>query len=557
LNPRHIIIDGNNKPFVIDIGLSKTIAEDATITQTGLILGSPPFMSPEQLDSKKKLDCRSDIFSLGAVLYTMLTGSLPYEELNPANVFIKQLREPFPLVKEKNPGISEKACRLVEIMTARKRFYRQKDWDTAINDIQLVIKDKTPETRRPPRSSSNRQTAREHPRIKPENRPKTAKLYESGSSSRHSEARNNSSLYLIILLSVFLTVLLGVGLFLAKSRREEKDRLKREKEEAARLSAIHNKRRALTLKRLETKKRVKALKKWEKAVAYANSCIRQNGMYNKAIKKIEDVKIELAGTLYALKADKAIKILRKAREKNIHRTMKKLEDNARKFIEQKQFSRAAEIFANYTGPLADETLNHRKNREAFYNDRLSAFSLNKKKIQQRKIEKTREMLRKTAEFIYKGEIEKAIESIAGASGDEKIKNLEKSLKVLIERKKYIIDSFRKDLGQNIDIFLDDKLKKLKIKEVTDEKVYASEEIENGARMTYPLPLKDMTLEEKAGRLSAYDKTAAELYYGIISVKRRNFKMAETSFSKTGFISSPLIKILREEKNKRYQFDYPY
>lgn len=77
LKPENIIVNGNNVK-ILDYGISKII-DYTSITNTGEVMGSPVYMSPEQITDSKHIDKRSDIYTLGVILYEMLTNNLPYE----------------------------------------------------------------------------------------------------------------------------------------------------------------------------------------------------------------------------------------------------------------------------------------------------------------------------------------------------------------------------------------------------------------------------------------------------------------------------------------------
>ncbi len=104
LKPDNIMIvrgkDGSDVVKVVDFGIAKAVAGDDAgqkVTKTGLVVGTPEYMSPEQL-SGDKLDGRSDIYSLGLVYYRMLTGVLPFQADSAQETMIKRLTdEPMPL----------------------------------------------------------------------------------------------------------------------------------------------------------------------------------------------------------------------------------------------------------------------------------------------------------------------------------------------------------------------------------------------------------------------------------------------------------------------------
>src|SRR5690606_26519952 len=80
---------------LLDFGLVKPVAEisSARLTQEGTIFGTPLYMSPEQARGSNDVDARSDIYSLGAVAYTLLTGRPPFERTNPLEVIIAHARD--------------------------------------------------------------------------------------------------------------------------------------------------------------------------------------------------------------------------------------------------------------------------------------------------------------------------------------------------------------------------------------------------------------------------------------------------------------------------------
>ncbi|MFH0888218.1 MAG: tetratricopeptide repeat protein [Planctomycetota bacterium] len=81
IKPANILIDSNEHPYLMDFGLAKELTGlDRSLTMSGSIMGTPDYMSPEQaMGNKRKIDHRSDIFSLGATFYHCITGRLPFE----------------------------------------------------------------------------------------------------------------------------------------------------------------------------------------------------------------------------------------------------------------------------------------------------------------------------------------------------------------------------------------------------------------------------------------------------------------------------------------------
>ena len=98
LKPRNVLVDGNDHPFVTDFGLAKTLGKDTNVslTASGMVVGTPTYMSPEQCQGTGRIDWRSDIWSLGVMLYEILTGRTPFGGDAPMDIMTKVVRDPVP-----------------------------------------------------------------------------------------------------------------------------------------------------------------------------------------------------------------------------------------------------------------------------------------------------------------------------------------------------------------------------------------------------------------------------------------------------------------------------
>ena len=104
LKPANILLDKNNEPFVTDLGLAKSTTGGSDLTHTGVVLGTPRYMPPEQA-SGHAVTTAADVYSLGAILYELITGKTPYEGDNSVSVVMKVLDGP-PIVPSKaNPNV--------------------------------------------------------------------------------------------------------------------------------------------------------------------------------------------------------------------------------------------------------------------------------------------------------------------------------------------------------------------------------------------------------------------------------------------------------------------
>ncbi len=112
VKPSNVLMDRGGWALLTDFGLARMMEPTEQITGTGVGIGTPDYMSPEQVLGRKA-DERSDIYSLGVVLYEMLTGRVPYEADTPMAVAMKHIYEPLPLPRAVNPSIPEGVERVV------------------------------------------------------------------------------------------------------------------------------------------------------------------------------------------------------------------------------------------------------------------------------------------------------------------------------------------------------------------------------------------------------------------------------------------------------------
>jgi len=100
LKPGNIMFRDDGSPALIDFGMSKDAALELDVTDTGMIFGTPHYMSPEQ-GHGEPIDARSDLYSLGVILFELLTREKPYRAENPMAIIYKHRKEPVPQLPER------------------------------------------------------------------------------------------------------------------------------------------------------------------------------------------------------------------------------------------------------------------------------------------------------------------------------------------------------------------------------------------------------------------------------------------------------------------------
>ena len=572
LSPDHVIIDSHGRPMIIDMAISKTIAEDASVTKTGIILGSPPFMSFELINGKKDIDSRADIFSLGAIIYSMATGSLPYENIPPAKLFMMQLKESFPKVRDKNPKASERLARLVEIMTAKKRAYRQRSWEDVIFDLRLVMAGKMPDTPQPPSLSNNLTDKFEScPKIKCAH-PKRARLEKGGKDRlleiyRKSPKKQNP-VYLLILIFIILFSAASFLFFHYRAYVEENQRIESEHRMLEKLLELTARRKANLLHKKGNARILEARKLFKSSTQKAAALVKNKGSYDEAIALLEKARIEEvllfghAGNSYAVSLDNDIYRFKAERDRLVEGVLKSLEISAEKLDAKGKYAEAAAVLEKYSGRLSAESAESRSVLAMKYKAKAQVHNVSPVAA----VPKTTHpvnaaadlrgndnLLRLAAENLFKGALNEAIAELRNVRSRD-VSGLIKAIENVRDRNAIISRSFIEEKDKKIYLLVNDENKEFTIKDVKGDRLFLEEEIESGVKLVFPVPFKDIAFDEKINRLAKHDELAAELYKGIIAAKRNNYEEASEAFSRTGAFAQFFKEVLDFEKSKYSSYD---
>jgi serine/threonine protein kinase len=148
IKPDNIMLTAKGELKLVDLGIAKRLDEDQDLTQTGQAVGTPQYISPEQIRGLR-VDARADIYSLGATFYHLLTGRPPYKGTSAAVVMTLHLTEPLPDPRTFEPSLSEGVCRVLRKMLAKERDERYPDVAALDRDLYKLQLGQTPEPEEP------------------------------------------------------------------------------------------------------------------------------------------------------------------------------------------------------------------------------------------------------------------------------------------------------------------------------------------------------------------------------------------------------------------------
>jgi serine/threonine-protein kinase len=133
IKPENIMVTVDGTAKLLDLGLARPTDLEATRhTQTGVFVGSPYYASPEQITAGNTVDGRSDIYSLGATLYHMVTGRVPYDGTTAIEILHKHLQATPVPPRDIKPGLTAELCGIIEKAMARNREARHQSIDEVL-----------------------------------------------------------------------------------------------------------------------------------------------------------------------------------------------------------------------------------------------------------------------------------------------------------------------------------------------------------------------------------------------------------------------------------------
>lgn len=137
IKPANVMLDRVNGSLkLMDFGIARV--GDGSRTRTGLVLGTPSFMSPEQL-AGLTVDGRSDLYSLGVLLYQLLTGTLPHQSESMARLMQQIATEPAPDVRTRRPGLPESVALVLALALEKRPELRYPSGEQMARDLDAVL----------------------------------------------------------------------------------------------------------------------------------------------------------------------------------------------------------------------------------------------------------------------------------------------------------------------------------------------------------------------------------------------------------------------------------
>jgi serine/threonine protein kinase len=215
IKPANIYLLPNGTVKILDFGIAKLFGQGNEMTQTGTQMGTPIFMSPEQIRGEKSIDHRSDIYSLGVTLFVAVSGKSPYDSKTESqfDIFNKIVHEPLPEISGngKFNQLIYKACH----KDREQRFQSCEEWLGEMNNSALKIPKTTKQKKAQDSPSEPAKTIIE---------PELIQVTSDANANTLSKKPNRTRMIILLSISAFVLLVVVFGVFIYVVQKQAADR---------------------------------------------------------------------------------------------------------------------------------------------------------------------------------------------------------------------------------------------------------------------------------------------------------------------------------------------
>ncbi len=544
IKPDNIMLDEDGNPRLTDLGLSKSMALADEQTEDEWLAGTPNYMSPEQAAGVRDIDFRSDIYSLGATLYHLLTGVVPFEGTDSEEIFKKQTTEPLTDPRDLNKNVSDECVELLALMLALDRNDRHASWNTLIGDMQRVM-------------------AGEHPSKKPLDEHESVMLKVCELEHRHLvlrksvarrlrerarvQGRKSHKLRNAFAVLFFLAVLgVGAWIVLWGVPWEEQDVATLsetgEEVEGAQIDAEIAEARTIEFQRI-----------LDEARAYEEL---QPSDYTGAIHRYEEIARQGEDTEFAAIAAEELQRLIGARQQAMDEVIAELSASAEASVADGMADEAIARLLAYDGPLAAETDEQRVDLAGRITRRMEEAE----RIRQQQLEAAQvrlaDLVSSVAEDLIEMNFDQAANRVRIDQTEEDWALVKAELGTLVELveavssvPQFMLRSLRADRGREVTIRLQSGPQLLTIRSVgRDGRIRAQRRFEGVAGfLEQTFRVEDLAIQEWFDRLGPDPAPDRDIMRGLLLNQVQNTEVAMRFFQRAdNLLADELIKHLGQE-----------
>jgi len=548
IKPDNVMIDDDGTVKVMDLGLARTLnAMSSFVEDDEHVLGTPSYMSPEQARGDAHLDFRSDIYSLGAMLYHLVTGKRLFSETDENTALEMQITGCAPDPIDLNPALSRPLCALIERMLAKNPDLRGESWQSVHADMRRVYSGLTPHQTL---HADEMSTIQRSERRAPVDTERLKRL-----------TKNNTRLSLpgavwatlwtaIAAVAIAAAVRFYLGLAShtpppvqpAPPPARPTATPRQQPPQGPATGAVSD------INESPEEKLYQAAVAWQRAnPADPDGAI---ALYEKVIQAAR-------GTSYERRAEASITLLKAERRQTRQQQVDALQKRLNGHKEAGEYAQAEALVAAYAGDLPEDTAFRERMRQDIQRHRQARESQARLEDRKRQEQLAKEImtpvLQLAAKAIVQGNLQRAIDLTRPLREQQSISyyhdalsELETELEVLINLDSWILETFRQQEGQTIEVSLNSQTVLLTIGILQDGQLQCFQQTGDGEFEEIHITLQDLTQQERLARLSTEQPGAAAVARGMMACKAGAYLQASTHFKNAHFlIASPLSQAADE------------
>lgn len=524
IKPGNILIDAHGEPKLADLGLAQSVQAAEGRPDRPRVAGTPNYMSPEQAEGREDLDCRSDIYALGATLYHMLTGQLPYAAETPEQTLHRKFEEPLPDPRSFQPQISPATVALLAGMMAHDRAERYSTWKELITDLDRVLAGKPPLHGSLPAEPTNRIQV------------SAAELQAIRASSSTPRSRMTDIIIRIaVTFAGVAVVVVAVYLTLHFGQPRTARKVPHPPASDVPLETAHSR-----LSKLEQD--YLALLQFQK---------EHEAEPRELIRRWSQFEHDSAGTEFSRLARQQIDSLRRRIRNEVQAAFAALQQQAEPLVASKQFTEARRLYDEYDGPWKDETAQLRAAESARLRALEEQAAIERERLARETLERGRiEAMRLLLRMRPADAIATLDEAVRQANADPSAEPLATFRNLLVaaqRRRELVLDTIRADIGRIVELQLTSGNELWEITGILNSTIQARRKV-GGGYVERTIQYAELSASERFRRLERIPAPANRVLQALLLIEGGNPAAARRHLE--GAASDPfvalMLRILEEE-----------
>jgi serine/threonine protein kinase len=544
IKPDNVMVDRDGTIKVADLGLARSIGSRSGRASSEEVMGTPSYISPEQSQGGQALDCRTDIYSLGTMLYHLVTGRRLFDQYPDLEAMDRQITDQEPDPMDLNPSMSQGLAWLIEKMLAKDRENRQPDWTAVLKDIASVQAGRLPisPTLKAGQVSTIKRSARRHvPVRRPSRFSQPAAIGNSvGALSPEASSSGVGKILFYLILA-----LAGAGLTVWGWRATHAPAHPVPVRPPV-MIATSPPSPAVSSPTAPAVHEEKSKDMYDYVREYA---IANPTDYGEIIEKYRKVSAQTKGTRYAMMAEEAMRNTRTEWRKKIDAALIPLREETERLCREGHWSEAADEWEGYSGVWAQETAVERQTQAREWRARAETIASDRKVRQVEEDRRFDRWIMDLAGGVVTGAPGLAVSNAFGNLDQWSVRRnelmeIQSALTAALNSDAMIMESYRPQIGQTITVTRGkgDKIT-FELQRVDPKALYGEQSFANGARIGLSIPGGDILLAEKFQRLGTEESSDVCLAKGLLVCDAGQFGRAAELFSKVKAPLGPaLVKV---------------